>query len=246
MIATKKNENGKNYSIIGPDTLVSNKQDEIERKIPTIKWDEKDLSDTPLPKSIIEIDSNIKRNSLRRLAAKVAYERWGQLRNPQLLVDKQYEIIREYILTGKESQPCCGIIVDLQLLSTMLNFPVGFHAVFIFANPRSSKLGAFVTFYNLFYFWVVLSTNFQALSAIDEPLIEDPQNQKIYKPLFRAGSGDLLIDWNKISEPYLLKPEEVSVSAFKYGIKKFQKASNEFYKSNSVDDLMAQPSGEFD
>jgi len=188
----------------------------------------------------------LKRNSLRRLAAKVAYERWGQLRNSLLLSDKQFEIIREFILTGEETKPCCGIIVDRKLLGTLLNFPVGHHGVFVFAHPRSRILGSFVTFYSLFYFWVVLSANFQALSAIDEPLIEDPQDQIKHEPLLRAMPGNLLIHWNQIANPYLSNPENASVSALRYGVERFQQASNEFYNSNNIEDVSAQPGGAVD
>src|SRR3989304_5838302 len=81
LILSEKDGSGKKvYSILGPAPLVEEKQKEIEAKNPSMSWKEKDLTNGPLPEAVIEIASDIARKSLRRLAAKVAYERGGQLR----------------------------------------------------------------------------------------------------------------------------------------------------------------------
>jgi len=240
LIIVNKNAQGKKfYDILGPAPLVQEKQNEIDSKNPKIEWKEKDLRNIPPPESIIEIASNLKRKSLRRLAAKVAYERWGQLRNPVLLHDKQYERVREFILTGKETNPCCGIIIDRNIIEKMLNFQVGHHGVFVFAHPKSRILGSFVSFYGLFYFWVILSTRFQALSAIDEPLIEDPQNQTVNEPLLRSNPGNLLINWDRITNPYLTNPDGTAYFAVKYARDRFNQAASKFYDSKKIKHVLA-------
>jgi len=86
LILSEKDGSGKKvYSILGPAPLVAEKQKEIEAKNPSMSWKEKDLTNGPLPEAVIEIASDIARKSLRRLAAKVAYERWGQLRGAAVL-----------------------------------------------------------------------------------------------------------------------------------------------------------------
>jgi HNH endonuclease len=240
LIIVNEDAHGKKfYDILGPESLVEKKQKEIERRIPKIEWKEKDLRSIPPPESVIEIASDLKRISLRRLAAKVAYERWGQLRNSVLLNDKQFENVREFVFAGKEVKPCCGIFADRQILEGMLNFPAGYHGVFIFAHPNSRALGSFVSFYGLFCFWVVLSTEFQALSPIDEARLEDPQTQTTLEPLLRAKAGNLLIDWNRIAKPYLSEPDKTAFLALKYAHDKFQEVSTRFYDSKKVKHVLA-------
>ena len=242
LVLREKDSKGKKYySIIGPAPLVEEKQKEIENKIKPISWSEKDLTGIDLPESVIEIASDMARKSLRRLAAKVVYERWGQLRSSVVLDDAQYNNIRNFILKGEEPIVLCGILSDNRLLNGMLNFPTGYHAVVINAHPKSNVLGAFVTFYSLFYFWVILSTNFQAIAAIDDALIEDPQDQKAYVPIFRSNTGNLLVHWDHIVNPFLKNPENVAVSSMKYAINKFQTTDDEAYSSKGIKHVLAQP-----
>jgi hypothetical protein len=176
LVFVDKDEKGKKrYGIIGDVPMIKEKKEEIEAKNPDIKWVEKNLDDAPWPESVIEIASDLTRKTLRRLATKVAYERWGQLKNSDLLNDRQYNEIRNFILTGSETRIICGLLYDQRLLNGILNFPIGYHSVVIIANPNSRILGAFVSFFSLFYFWVILSTNYQALTPFDDALIEDPQ-----------------------------------------------------------------------
>ena len=230
LIFVKKDNTGKKfYEIIGHASKVKKKQKEIEAKNSSISWNEEDLKNIPLPEADIEIASDLTRRSLRRLAAKVAYERWGQLRGAMILDDTQYSNVRDFILTGAESEVCCGLLSDHSLLNGMLNFPVGHHGVMIIAHPKSQVLGSFVTFYSLFYFWVILSTNYHAIAPFDEVLIENPQSQKAFSPLFRANTGNLLVNWNNIVKPFLTDPDAVALSSMKHAFNKFQKSSDEFY-----------------
>lgn len=242
LIFLKRDKSGKkHFSIIGPAPLVDKKQKEIEAKDPSITWEEKDLSGVPPPESVIKIASDIARKSLRRLAAKVAYERWGQLRGAIVLTDGKYDNIRDFIINGTESSVLCGILSDLRLLNGMLNFSVGHHGVIIIAHPRSRVLGAFVTFYSLFYYWVILATNYQAIAPIDEALIEDPQNQQSYVPLLRSNTGNLLVHWREIVNPFLSDRENAANSLMKYATIKFQKAADEGYAPREIKHVLAQP-----
>jgi len=209
--------------------MIKEKKEEIEVKNPDIKWVEKNLDDAPWPESVIEIVSDLTRKTLRRLAAKVAYERWGQLRNADLLNDRQYDDIRNFILTGSENEPICGLLYDPILLNGILNFPIGYHGVVIIAHPKSRILGAFVTFFGLFYFWVILSANYQVLTPFDEVLIEDPQRQKKYEPTFRTKTGNLWVHWHRIADPYRTDPKAVNNYSIQYAMKKFQQSVDKFY-----------------
>jgi hypothetical protein len=164
----------------------------------------------------------------------VAYERWAQLRGNFVLSDTQYNDIRNFVLDGAESHVLCGNLCDLKLLNGMLNFSVGHHAVVIIAHPQSRRLGSFVTFYSLFYFWIILSTNYQALAAFDDALIEDPQSRIIHEPLLRPNTGNLLVYWNNIMNPFLSNPKDVANSSIRYAVNKFKKAEDEFWNVRHV------------
>jgi hypothetical protein len=221
------------YNIIGLPDMVDKKRDQIMKKNPSMRWNDRDLTDLPRPESVIEIARDTGRKSLRRLAAKVAYERWAQSRS-SLLGDTQYDDIRNFILDCTESRVLCGNLCDLKLLNGMLNFSVGHHAVVVVAHPKSRILGFFVTFYSLFYFWVILSTHYRALAAFDEALIEDPQSQIVHIPLLRPSTGTLLVDWNKITKPFLSDPENTVDLSIKYAANKFIKAEEEFWNVRHV------------
>jgi hypothetical protein len=224
----------KSYYIYGPPHLVDKKRKEILAKNPSMRWNDTDLTNSPRPELKFEFALDTGRKSLRRLAAKVAYERWAQLRGSLTLSEAQYEDIRNFILTGAESRILCGNLCDLNLLNGMLNFPVRHHAVVIIAHPHSRVLGSFVTFYGLFHFWVTLSKRFQALAAFDDILIENAQNQKIEEPLLRPNTGDLLADWNRIAKPFLSNREHTVSLSVKYAHDKFRKVEEGLWNVKHV------------
>lgn len=228
----------KSYYIYGPPHIVDKKRKEIMAKNPSMRWNDTDLTNSPRPELKFEFALDIGRKSLRRLAAKVAYERWAQLKGNQTLSDAQYEDIRNFILTGAEPRTLCGNLCDLNLLNGMLNFSVRHHAVVIISHPHSRVLGSFVSFYGLFHFWVILSKHFQALAAFDDILIEDTQGHKTDVPVIRPNPGDLLVDWNRVAKPFLSDPKCTASLSVKFAHDKFRKAEEKFW---NVRHLLVEP-----
>jgi len=226
----KKNDR-KAYSIIGPAPWVEVKRQEIIKRDSSIQWHEKDLGGLPPPELVGEFDVNLTRVSLRRLAAKVAFERWAQMFGSTVLSDRQYDTIRNFILTGHEHELSCGVLGDFHLLNGVLNFPIGNHAVVIVGHPQTRLLGAFVAFYSLFYFWVLISKEYYALAAFDDLLLENPQEKEIRTPKLRYGTGDLFVQWTVIENAYRIDPYTIVRVAIEHAIKKFQVAADAFYAS---------------
>lgn len=242
IVMSEKDTAGKDsYYIYGPPSIVDKKRKEIMAKNPSMIWSDTDLTDSPRPDSEFEFAQNIGRKSLRRLAAKVAYERWAQFRGNQVLNDTQYEDIRNFIITGAEPPTLCGNLCNLHLLNGMLNFPPRHHAVVIIGHPYSRVLGSFVTFYGLFYFWVILSKCFQAIGAFDDILIEDIQGKKTNVPTIRPNTGDLLVDWNKISKPFLSNRKYAISLSVKYAHDKFRKFEEKLW---NIRHLLVEPTAE--
>lgn len=238
IICGKDSMGKKSYHIIGPPDKVDKKRKQIMAKNPSMRWNDTDLTNLPRPELKFEFALDIGRESLRRLAAKVAYERWAQLRGNLTLSDAQYDDIRNFILTGAESRILCGNLCDLNLLNGMLNFSVRHHAVVIIAHPHSRVLGSFVAFYGLFHFWIILSKHFRALAAFDDILIEDIQGHKTDVPIIRPNTGDLLVDWNRIAKPFLSNREYTISLSVKYAYDKFRKAEEKFW---NVRHLLVEP-----
>ena len=119
----------KTYFIMGPAKNVEAKRQEIAKKFPNLKWKEHDLRSTAPPESLVEFEMDLGAIYLRRLATKIAFERFAQLRSGAFVADGDFDPVREFILNGKEQQLCCGVLSDSHLLEGSLNFPLPNHAI---------------------------------------------------------------------------------------------------------------------
>lgn len=192
------NKGDRNIHLLGPPELTDKKKKEIQKKLPEKEWFEGDLKnpEETLLQFIVKMD--LDRPTVRRLAAKIAFEYWASIRNSELLIDNQYNTIREFILNGVENEVRCGVLSDPRLLKIISVFPPGSHFVALFAKPNSPILGAFISFYGLFYYWVILSKAFVALSSIDNILVEYPTMRQNEEPHIKTGVGDLFIPWDAL------------------------------------------------
>ncbi|MBP8116443.1 MAG: hypothetical protein KAY09_01810, partial [Nitrospira sp.] len=87
-------------------------------------------------------------------------------------------------------------------------------------------LGAIVSFFGLFYYWVVLSKNYRALAPFDDLLIEDPQERESHRPLLRGQTGGVRILWPQVMEPYCNNPTATVTAARRFATRKFKEAIN--------------------
>jgi hypothetical protein len=182
--------------LLGPDERIESKRQEITQRHPDVQW-EKVESERQLVWSLGSNwdDWDLTSAHLRRLATKVAFERFAQLRGSASLGHSEFDTVREFALIGNERESCCGVLSDPRLLDRQLNFPLPHHAVVIIEHPDDHILGAFVSFFALFYYWVVLSTRHRALAPMDDLLLEHPQVRKSDNPLLRLGVGSVRVPW---------------------------------------------------
>jgi HNH endonuclease len=144
----EEDEQGKkSYFAYGPDEARAAFVAEIARKRPNVNWktsrynvEIETIADGPALEDPI----------LRRLAAKVAFERLAQLRGASIAADPEFDVVRNFILTGVETLPCCGITADPLLLERSFNFLVPVHAVVIVFHEADPFLGGFVMFFGLY------------------------------------------------------------------------------------------------
>ena len=163
----------KTYYVCGPAELVEAELRTLRERYPDLKWEETAPGDDA--QVFVEMDTQLSRPDLRRLAAKVAFERFAQLRSATFVADAEFDPVRKFILEGIENTPICGVLSDRRLLEGPFRvIPLPCHAVYIISHRFDRVLGGFVGFYGLFWYWVILSRSYGALGQTDELLVENP------------------------------------------------------------------------
>jgi hypothetical protein len=224
----------KSYLLVGRGRQLEAKRQEIAQTHPIIQWEELDPQRTARLESRLEFDGDLTRSSLRRLAAKVAFEWLAAHRGRALLVDREFDPVRTFVLTGHEAELCCGVLSDMRLLQGPLNFPLPYHAVAIIAHPADHVLGAFVTFYSLFYYWVILSRRHHALWPWDDLLLEHPQVRDTENPHLRQHVGSVRVPWYELEQAYSRDPFTATRVVSAYAVQKFRAAAAAFYGPGNV------------
>lgn len=216
----------KNYSVFGSSERVEAKAQEIAGKCGPIEWTERAYAEI---ESLTTVEVEVVSLALRRLAAKVAFERFAQTRDNSVLTSPEFNPIREFILTGKEQEPCCGLLANLELLSGKLNVPIPNNAVFMIAYPSDRILGSFVTFFGLYFYWVILSRRYTALAPWDDFWFENPQRCETNNPVLRSGTGSLRVQWDRLISEYRDSPSQAVQIVSQYAIEKLRAAADEHY-----------------
>lgn len=232
VLKSDKKSSSKSFSVIGRGDQVEEKRLEIERKYPSVQWTELPLGNTA--ESEVRIELNLCGDKFRRLAAKVAFERLSQIRASEIFLGQEFDDIRRFIRDGEGASLCCGLVSDLQLLNGSLNFPLPNHGVAIIGHPQDPILGAFVTFYGLFPYWVVLSTRYTSLMPFDDLLLEHPQRRVEEHPVLRQNLGSVRVNWSQMIEKYKAGKQESVRIVRDYAIEKFRSALDEYYGKQST------------
>ena len=217
----------KEYRIIGSSEESAKIRENISKKKPEMKWEDIETTGKEPPKAKHSVTIDPSSILLRRLAAKVAFETWAKKRGSSLLVDRQYDPVRDFILNGVDQDARCGVIADPSITPGLDNIPVGNHVVAIIQHPSSQILGSFVLLFGLLYYYVLLSTSFVSLKADDIFVLENPQTEETDTPLLRLQTGDILINWDAIRNDYRNDPENVHQKAREYAAKKLADAMSE-------------------
>src|SRR5205814_4448093 len=156
---------------------------------------------------LFEIE-DLGREHLRRLATKVAFEYLATARDPSELVSQQFDAVREFVLTGVESEGIvCGVLSDRSHLSGPMDFPVPTHTAFIVGHPLDEVLGGLVTFFGVLYYWVILSRHYVAAESFIGPLLlESPQERRHWFHPFQSASdgGGTRVNWELLIQSYVI------------------------------------------
>lgn len=219
----------KAYFVYGPDEMVQAFMDDINRSRPDVKWSQ---SKYEASIEIVADAPSVDDPFVRRLAAKIAFERFAQLRGDVIAADPEFDIIREFILTGAEPQPCCGMTADPLLLKKSFNFRVPTHAVVVVFHEADRILGSFVMLFGLFLYWVILSRRYRALGSVDDLLVEWPHVREAQRPVLRSGLGAIRVPWHNYIGEYTRDPLAAARDANRAARLKLQAVVDEAYSEN--------------
>jgi len=216
-------EGRKVYGISGPPELAEAERQKMSKENPNIQW-----KSTKVDAKIV-LGKNFW--SLRRLAAKVAFERWAQKRRLLLpLDDPQYNDIRDFILQGNEERVCCGFFPGIRNLMDFYDFSVPYNTVVLVGHPDSPLLTAIVSFYGLFYLWVFLSIEYKAIDAFDYVLSEHPKTGEVRIPKLKLTPEVIPIALTSLVEGYCKNEAAYVLKAKEYAEKKFEE-----YRQGEID-----------
>ena len=199
-----------------------------------MQWVEQEVDASHSPESMVKIELDLAGKKFRRLAAKVAFERFSQIRPAGILRGEEFNNIREFARDGKETSLCCGLLSDLRLLEGSLDFQLPIHGVVLIAHPTDRILGGFVTFYGLFSYWVVLSTKYTALMPFDDLLLEHPQKKTADNPVLRKNIGSVRVNWGDLIRTYTGNETEAVKIVSGHVKRKMTSALDEFYERRAI------------
>jgi hypothetical protein len=179
-------EKGRGLVVMGEGAWVEERKQELSRARPGFKWQE-----LPVPEGFtVAFENEPDCLEWRRLAAKIAYERFASLRTSTVVKETGFDVVRRFILEGTEPRPVVGLIDDAAWIQEDGGLWVGVprHAVAIAVTPGAGALhvvSAAVCLFGLYHFWVRLSPSFFTLAPFDDILVEHPQTGVVQNPALR-------------------------------------------------------------
>jgi hypothetical protein len=204
-IFTKDPQGKEMVSLVGPTDYVSRKMAEYQNKYQNVVWTEQPADELKKKHIVFPIDvESLSALFTHRLAAKIAFEYWGLMRDPTTLLDNEYDDIRKLIRWGTTGAgQLCGLIADENLISRNLNISFPNHAICIVVHPSERKLGAVIVVFGLFYYWVELTSRYPISISLSELTVVSPI-AKIAREAVLVGSARMpRLPWEKFKRPDL-------------------------------------------
>ena len=130
-------KDGLGIYFLGPTEKVMKKKSEYEKKHPKVTWEEITCEGGERLEYEYGIDfAAFSKPEALRLASKIAFEWLGVERNsPEMLIDPQYDTIRQYILNGREKDyPITSIASDSLVLQGIEVMPFPIHYIITYQH----------------------------------------------------------------------------------------------------------------
>jgi len=191
-----RGDDGKEYyAFIGKKAYIEEKKKEINSKKSNIKWMEANdkgeviLSVNALPVNIMNSDL------AKRLAAKIAFERFCQKKSSFVCLDGLYDNIRNYIRDGSGTKQICSLIYNEKIMMGNMNFPFPCHSIILTHDTSRNIIVCVVSLFGLYYYLVKISEYLPINAPWDDCITIDPQGNTQYEPIIR-GTLSIYIPYN--------------------------------------------------
>ena len=204
------------YALIGNLDYIENKKAEISIKKPNIIWQEaNDKGEVELQVNTLPVHT-MNGQLARRLASKIAFERLCQKKANQVVLDKLYDEVRNYIMTGSSKKPVATLIYNEQIMNRNMNFPFPYHSIVLTNDMKRNRIVGVVSLFGLYYYLVRLSNYLSIRVHWDDCIVVDPQESNEYELLIKGSSSIGIPDeaWT-MSEPKLRAAGEFALQKFK-------------------------------
>ncbi|HDH12256.1 MAG TPA: hypothetical protein ENG83_08715 [Nitrospirae bacterium] len=153
------------------------------------------------------------------MAAKIAFERFCQMRSSTSLDDSCYDGIREFVLTGNTGSIFSNLFFDDKVMNCNFNIPFPWHGIFLMQKGYS--LISVVTLFGLFYFLVILTTRARIDANWDECILIHPRTKQEIVPGLRGSLSSTIPD-----SAFKKVDNNTYKNAAEYAIDKLTKALN--------------------
>ncbi|MDB4982114.1 MAG: hypothetical protein JWM82_2866 [Myxococcales bacterium] len=225
--AEKMSDGRRSYFVVGTPERIARERAQIDSRRPGLRWEGGEV-DHPCA-ILVDLDMDADKPLLRRLAAKVAFERACMLRGGDFMAGPEFDAVRAFILEGVEPRMVCGLIGDEAAYRDPgpVSFGLGRHAVIV--TTQQNVFGAVVVFFGLFYYWVTLARPYGVLAQWDDVLIENPQSGEVTSPIFRSARGALQFPWDLWHGASTKTPGEVSKAVAERAMRRLEKGTDDFY-----------------
>lgn len=177
-----KFEKGKQTLLVGPPHRFETAKKTIDQRR-TMEWESEGVGVSATQGFTIDL-SVLREKCALRLAAKIALETYASLRTLAVILDSEFDDIRNFVLCGQADEPLAFILVD-QVVREGLRVPFPCHAVYIDGRCGSRFLVGVVGLFGLIQYEVVLSKRNLGLASYQRQEITFPHSHDTYEPIFR-------------------------------------------------------------
>jgi hypothetical protein len=202
-------EDGKKYYVvIGTSSYIEEIKGKLALKKPNIIWQEANekgyvkLTGSALPTKVMSGEL------AKRLAAKIAFERFCQKKSSLVALDRIYDDIRNYVRSGTSSKVLSTLIYNQEIMLTNMNFPFPYHCIVLTNDLKRDRIVGVVSLFGLYYYLVLIAKYLLIQSPWDNCVTVDPQESYEYELVIRGAQSVNIPDdaWivNKLNSDQLL------------------------------------------
>ncbi len=189
------------------------------------EFDEDKMTETSVQLVFKGEQTKIDSLNFLRLAAKIAFEKFCMFRGTQAY-DSEFNHIRSFIKEGKYGPEfVVNLIYENTLMNQVIGLPFPLHSILSYGSGK--EIGAIVTIFGLFNYFVLLSSNACVIQDWDEYMIIHPQTKKDTLPLL-TGKHSISTVHNLIAKS--LKDKNSGQKAKEFARQKFTRSIQDYFR----------------